>query len=972
LTSFPDDGVASAGHAWVQGQQALRDGDPAAARLWLARAAKLAPGDPRISFDLANVLLAAEDAAARDDAARIFTGICEKYDLAGAWVGLMTSCRLAGRHDAAARALGALLARHCLPAQEQFATVAALVAGAAGLPGWCGVDAAGVLRAAASAPLSFALDGKNVKLAPASGEFAVPAGQSLAVTAGGRPLLGSPLNLAALRRVEGIADAGPEGVFGWARRPAAPDLPPALVMIDSRGERRPVRFAGALPADEDSPFLPRHQFTIPAAALRQFTPPFRLCGPDGGPHEADIFGSPVDAAAAAIPPVNPARRGVPVRALPVRRRLTVVMPVYRGLAVTQACLESLFAAMPAETRVIVVDDATPEPALAAYLDGLAAARRITLRRQTQNLGFPAAANAGLQAAGRADVLLLNSDTLVPPGAIEMLIEVAYSRPDIGSVTPLSNQATILNYPDPTGDNAVPELGEAVLLNGFAARANGRMAVEIPTGIGFCMLLRHDCLAAVGGFRGDVFAQGYGEENDWCLRARQLGFTHMAAAGAFVAHVGGVSFQSAGRALNQRNATRLNRMYPGYHEMIMTVIEADPLAPARRRIDLARFAAGRRAGAVLLISHNHGGGVARRVEEEMAELRAAGKRPLLLFPAAPADPLVTPFPWASQLTDGGAKDYPNLRFDLPVAMPELLGLLRAEGVESVTMHHALGHHPVVRALAALLAVPQDIVIHDYASFCPRVNLLTRPEPGAPLRYCGEPNVAGCRICLAINGDETFEGLNISEVLARAAAEFAAARCITAPSPDAAMRIARHFPGVRPQVTPWEDDARPAAALTALRPPGAGRRKIAVIGGIGPAKGFDILIECAKDAAARGLALEFIVAGASADDAKLLETGRIFVTGAYQEREASALIALLGADLAFFPSIWPETWCFTLGEAWRAGLHAVAFDLGAQGARIRATHRGILLPLGLPASRINDVLLAWQPVSRNSHAAARVTF
>jgi glycosyltransferase involved in cell wall biosynthesis len=137
---------------------------------------------------------------------------------------------------------------------------------------------------------------------------------------------------------------------------------------------------------------------------------------------------------------------------------------------------------------------------------------------------------------------------------------------------------------------------------------------------------------------------------------------------------------------------------------------------------------------------------------------------------------------------------------------------------------------------------------------------------------------------------------------------------------------------------------------------------VIGGIGPAKGYDVLLECARDAARRRLDLTFVVAGTSAADAALLETGRIFITGAYKEGEATKLIWSLGADLAFLPSIWPETWCFALSEAWRAGLYTIVFDLGAQAARIVATGRGAVLPLGLPVPRINDALLAWRPATR----------
>ena len=46
------------------------------------------------------------------------------------------------------------------------------------------------------------------------------------------------------------------------------------------------------------------------------------------------------------------------------------------------------------------------------------------------------------------------------------------------------------------------------------------SIDIPVGVGFCLYLRRDCLNAAGLFRADLFAQGYGEENDLCLRARR--------------------------------------------------------------------------------------------------------------------------------------------------------------------------------------------------------------------------------------------------------------------------------------------------------------------------------------------------------------------------------------------------------------------------------------------------------------------
>jgi glycosyltransferase involved in cell wall biosynthesis len=98
--------------------------------------------------------------------------------------------------------------------------------------------------------------------------------------------------------------------------------------------------------------------------------------------------------------------------------------------------------------------------------------------------------------------------------------------------------------------------------------------------------------------------------------------------------------------------------------------------------------------------------------------------------------------------------------------------------------------------------------------------------------------------------------------------------------------------------------------------------------------------------------------------LLAAGSIFVTGVYPEAEAQTLIRAQNADVAFIPSVWPETWCFTLSHAWRAGLQAVVFDIGAPAERVKHTGWGWVLPLGLPPAAINDWLLRTSSKSHQS--------
>ena len=275
-------------------------------------------------------------------------------------------------------------------------------------------------------------------------------------------------------------------------------------------------------------------------------------------------------------------------AIGARRQVDVVIPVYGEAATALACLDTVLATVRAPSGIIVIDDASPEPALSRALDALADGKRIRLLRHARNLGFPASVNDGIAAAKGRDVVLLNSDTLVPPGWLERLSDAAYAAADIGTATPFSNHASILSYPGPHGSNPVPSRAEAALLDAAARRANQDSVVDIPVGVGFCLYLRRDCIDQTGPFRAEVFAQGYGEENDFCLRARHLGWRHVAVPGLFVAHLGGVSFGQAGRHLQIRNERLLNRLHPGYDALITAFSQADPLAEARRRFDLERW------------------------------------------------------------------------------------------------------------------------------------------------------------------------------------------------------------------------------------------------------------------------------------------------------------------------------------------------------------------------------------------------
>jgi len=943
--------------AWAKGEAALARGDLTEARRWFDRARRLAPDEDRATLSLA---LACLRAGENQESIALLSVLSGRHDRRALWLALAAAYRRAGNALSAAAALGRALSGHVwIRPKEDTVAILDAVAVEAAYPGWCALGADGTLRLGVllAKDATITLDGRaarhsggyrrKLKLLPGWERC----GQ-LTVRMGGRALLGSPIHIASLRRTEGFVETSNGGIVGWAWHPAEPERAPVLA-VWSAGAARPAFTITA--RDEEShlagaaPLARPRGFAIPAARLSGIVGPISVRDRDGH----DLTGSPLapgrENVEAAAKSQMATRR---FTALPVATRarpaVDVIVPVHGAMVATLACLSSVRDHLSRSARLIVVEDGVPEPAFAQALGTFAATGRIHVVQRGRAGGFPSACNEGIRAARpEADILLLNSDTLVAEGWIEGLRAAVQSAPDIGTATPFSNEATILSYPDPRGANKAPDRTETARLAGLAARLHHGLAVEIPTGIGFCLYIRRACLTATGLFREDVFAQGYGEENDFCARARHLGWRHVAAPGVFVTHLGGQSFGGAGKALAQRNLAQLNRLHPGYDAEIAAHIAADPLFACRRRLDAERFTPGRAAvGAVLLIGHGRRGGVETFLRRRAASLRAAGLRPILLRPA------VTPDGGrAAIVSDDSGEVFPNLRFAIPDEIPALTRLLKPQRVRSAELHHLVGHDHAILELCRRLRVPYDAYLHDYAALCARIALV-----GPEGRYCGEPGPRICAACVADAGSEIEEAIAPEALTARSSAELAGARRVIAPARDAALRYRRHFPDLAVSVVPWEDDtALPKANARHFRTP----RTIALIGAIGVAKGYNVLLAAARDAAWRNLPLRFVLVGYSHDDRRLLETGRIFVTGAYREAELPSLIVAQDADFAFLPSLWPETWCFTLSEAWQAGLDVVAFDLGTQAERIRATGRGWLLPLGLTVAALNDLLCKLRP-------------
>jgi GT2 family glycosyltransferase len=283
-------------------------------------------------------------------------------------------------------------------------------------------------------------------------------------------------------------------------------------------------------------------------------------------------------------------------------RLLIALPFYKNAHLVAPVLNSL-AACASElvqqgAELICYNDSPGHGELAAALaDSLpraAAGFAWRLETNPQNLGFVRTMNRAVAeaVARRTDLLLLNSDTVLEPGALREMVAVAALDPMFGFVNPRSNNATLATLPL----RAPPQFGQAGAREAWRALSDQLPRYSlVPTAVGFCLLIRWAILAEFGGFD-EIYGQGYNEENDLVMRASRCGYRAVLANRAFVWHSGEASFSSAdvNRSVwEPANRAILDARYPEYAGHTMAHYQAPETIAEHLLAALLPDAAGRR-------------------------------------------------------------------------------------------------------------------------------------------------------------------------------------------------------------------------------------------------------------------------------------------------------------------------------------------------------------------------------------------
>jgi len=695
--------------------------------------------------------------------------------------------------------------------------------------------------------------------------------------------------------------------------------------------------------------------------------------------------------------------------------VAIVVPVYNARSDVQRCVESILRHARGDWRLIIVDDASTDAALVEHLRQCAADQpRIELLRNERNLGFVATANRGMRAAvepnaqgkpsdasdARAvsrssvepddadrgeptwhDVILLNSDTIVPENFIEKLMACAYAkgRPP-AVVSPFTNNGTICSIPEFCQDNVLPGDMAFDEYAEFVAAISLRRRPELVTAVGFCMYIPQAVVRRIGYFDEASFGRGFGEENDFCERAKAAGFEIRLCDDLFVAHLGSASFGKEASELQRINSRTLDRLHPRYFADVAAFCQSNPLRElqANVRFHLKRRC-GRRYPAMLFLLHaspfaQPAGGTEHVVRDLVAHL--ALPRALVVFPEA--DRLA-----AAEIFDGRWDD--ALVYGYRVESPSAMFQHRNEAVEAwfgrlldsfevgaAHLHHLLNWPVGLWRSLHDRGIPFAFTIHDYYSVCPSWNLLNVRTGRRCACMAATPDavhdcIAALHDTLSLRAPDDIVGFlsehraEFGKLLAHAAAVFApsqsAVEIVRRAYPSmAAGRVIehgydppptapknRHAPSTSPAAPSNSQQAGLPARESSAVPP---TLRVALLGQIAyPIKGAEEylgLLESLRDAS-----IDWHVFGdvdVYGYRRRLEQTGlggRLHVHGAYRREDVVGLLQTNAIDVTLILPRCDETFCYTLSETWLAGVPAVVSKAGALPERCRRSGAGVVV-------------------------------
>ncbi len=633
--------------------------------------------------------------------------------------------------------------------------------------------------------------------------------------------------------------------------------------------------------------------------------------------------------------------------------VSIIIPVYNAFSETRKCLDSVLRAETQNVRVFVINDASSEEGFEALACEYLSDNFVFLEN-TRNLGFSGTVNKGINYARNlrpdSDILVLNSDTIVSRWWLRELKLVAMSSREIGTVTAVSNAAgpfSVLSF------SSEPSWSEVNVAADVLIEKAPLVSPPLPTGHGFCMYIKGELIGDIGVFDSHSFPKGYGEENDFCMRATKKGWKNTIAARSFVYHKQNASFKEQKAKLISIGRAKVDSLHPEYSMLLNRTFntnEYKSFVSYLNSVTQINTSTSQPLPKILYVISTETGGtpqtnldLMKQVSEKYeCYLLVSNSKTVKLFVLEENNLKLI------QLHELHEKIHPSTHVstEYDAVVSNWIGVLnisllhiRHIGWHSFGLIENTHHH----------GIPIVFSFHDFYTVCPTVKLLDGDK-----QYCGGvcsitsnpcvPELWPAKQLPNLNGFEVYIWQRRFRKYLRYISNFVTT------SESTKKVISNVYPTISPESFHVIPHGRDFVEFTQLAKYPSKKQKFRLVcpGNINVAKGLAYINELAEKASD---ILEIHIVGKVSNEVQL--SSKLILHGEYEREQLKNIIAKIEPSFGGVFSIWPETWCHTVTELLSCGVPLFTFGMGAIEERVRKGNFGWILRSNRPIDLANKL-------------------
>ena len=247
--------------------------------------------------------------------------------------------------------------------------------------------------------------------------------------------------------------------------------------------------------------------------------------------------------------------------------VSVIIPIHNALEDVKRCLNSILQHTFPPIELVLVNDGS-ECETSNWLETLDRDHRhIVLVKNDVSNGYTCAVNSGVDRSKGSFLVIINSDTIVPPFWLERLLAPMISNPNVAATGPVSNAASYQSVPTVQSNNGwavnpLPDGVSPITYDRFVRHlARGLLPNNVQLLNGFCYAVRRKVFNDLNGLNEKEFPSGYGEETDFFIRMARLGKKAQIVPNLYVYHAKSKSFGEKRRStLSSRGNKILARLH----------------------------------------------------------------------------------------------------------------------------------------------------------------------------------------------------------------------------------------------------------------------------------------------------------------------------------------------------------------------------------------------------------------------------